>query len=892
MGGICVKMKLGKRTLASAAVALGLIVPQVTPTITYADVMNEDIVNLRIIETTDIHSNIMNYDYYKNSSTNAYGLSKAATLIKQTRDESENSLLFDNGDLLQGSPLGDYVYNKNLMKDGYVHPVYKAMNLLGYDAATLGNHEFNYGLDFLDVALKGANFPYVNANVFDTEGNHYFSPYEILEREVVDTDGEKHKIKIGVTGFVPQGIMNWDAKHLTGKLVVEDIVKSAKSVVPKMKEAGADIVVVLSHSGIAEYDQNGAMKPYVENNTENASYYLSQVEGIDAILTGHQHLMFPNAEKPSFKDGNGIDNTEGTINGVPTLMPGSWGNNIGLIDLTIEKVDGKWDVTDGQAKLKPITSGEETVEPTPAISDAVKTEHEETLKYMESPVGELEGDLNTYFGLVKDNAAMEILNRAQTWYVEKALKGTEYEGLPVISAAAPFKAGRGGAEDYTDVKSGTITIKNIADLYLYDNNVVNAVKVNGASLKEWLEWSAGQFNTIDPSKTEEQSIINPDFPTYNFDVIDGVTYEVDVTSLPKYDGGQNVINENANRIKNLQYNGQPVTDEMEFVVATNDYRAAGSKLMNPGGVNTILKAPDSNRQAMMDYVVENKTISASVNNNWRFTPVKANITFKSSPKAAELADSFEDITYTGKTDEKGFGIYKLDLSMGEVSEPSTQPEEEPSEAPGEEPSQEPSEEPGEEPSQEPSEEPAPETEPGNEQDTVSFSDVPKSHWASEAIYSLVDKGIIKGKTETTFEPNTEITRGEFASLLVRTLGFTSASDAPFQDVSRDLEKEIAAAYEAGITKGISATKFDPAKPISRAEMVTMLVRAYEKKNGETATTGENTFTDIGTISSEMKSAIQKAVALELIDGADKEFNPSNKTTRAEAVKAVYLLDTK
>lgn len=831
------KIKFGKKTVASAALAFGLIIPQVAPTITYAEVMDQDIVNLRIIETTDIHSNIVNFDYYKGSSTNAYGLSKAATLIKQVRKEADNSLLFDNGDLIQGSPLGDYVQNSNLMKDGYVHPVYKAMNQLGYDAATLGNHEFNYGLDFLNTALKGADFSYVNANVYDTKGKNYFTPFEILERKVKDTDGETHTIKVGVTGFVPQGIMSWDAKHLAGKLVVEDIVKSAKKVVPEMKKAGADIVVVLSHSGIADYDQDGKMKPY-EDGMENASYYLSQVEGVDAILTGHQHLNFPNATNPSFKDENGIDNKKGTINGVPTLMPGSWGNNIGLIDLKVEKVNGKWDVKEGQAQLKPITSGETTVEVDKAITDSVKTEHEATIKYMESPVGELKGDLNTYFGLVKDNAAMEILNRAQTWYVENALKGTKYENLPVISAAAPFKAGRGGVDDYTNVSSGTIVLKNIADLYLYDNNVVNAVKVTGATLKEWLEWSAGQFNTIDPSKTEDQPLINSDFPTYNFDVIDGVTYQVDVTSLPKYDKGQTLINPKANRIKNLQYNGKAVTDKMEFIVATNDYRAAGSKLMNPGGVNTVLKAPDSNRQAMMDYVVANKTISASVNNNWSFVPVKANVTFLSNPKAEELAKSFDDITYTGKKDEKGFGIFKIDLSKG----------------------------------------------------AGVFTDVPANHWASEYIYGLADKGIIKGKTATTFDPQGNVTRGQFASLLVRTLGLTAKSNAPFKDVSGDLAKEVAAAYEAGLVKGISATKFDPNKPITRAQMTTMLVRAYEKKNGKVTTKEANPFTDIKSLSAEEKTAIQKAYELKIIEGYGKVFKPVDKANRAQAAKVIYLFN--
>ncbi|WP_046175277.1 bifunctional 2',3'-cyclic-nucleotide 2'-phosphodiesterase/3'-nucleotidase [Domibacillus indicus] len=803
----------------------------------------EDTVNLRIIETSDIHSNIMNYDYYKDSATNAYGLSKAAALIKQLRGESQNSLLFDNGDLIQGSPLGDYVYNNGLMKEGYIHPVYKAMNQLSYDAATVGNHEFNYGLDFLNTALKGADFPYVNGNVYNTDGSPYFTPFEILEKQLKDADGEVHNIKVGVTGFVPQAIMSWDAKHLEGKLVVEDIVKSAKKVVPEMKAAGADIIVILSHSGIADYDQNGSMKAYAEG-IENASYYLSEIPDVDAILTGHQHLSFPNAAKPSFPDGNGIDNTEGTINGVPVVMPGSWGNNIGLVELQVEKVNGKWDVTEGTSTLKPITSGEQTAEADPEITESVKAEHEATISYMETPVGELQGDLNTYFGLVQDNAAMEILNRAQTWYVDNALKGTQYEKLPVLSAAAPFKAGRGGAEDYTDVKSGTIVLKNIADLYLYDNNVINAVKVNGAALKEWLEWSAGQFNTIDPAKEEAQPLINSDFPTYNFDVIDGVTYEIDVTSQPKYDKGQNLINEGANRIKNLKYNGQTVTDNMEFIVATNDYRAAGSKLMNPGGINTVLKAPDSNRQAMMDYVKEFKEIDASVNNNWTFAKTNAVATFASNPKAAALAKETNNITYTGDTDEKGFGLFELDLSKGSSS--------------------------------------------GGQ----SFKDVPAGHWASQYIKSLTDAGIIKGKTSTVFDPAGNVTRGEFVSFIARSMKWTASKEAPFADVGGALKKEIAAAYEAGIVKGTTEKTFEPAKTITRAEMAVMLVRAYEKEHGKIKESGSMPFQDVSQYSKSVQESIHKAYQLGLMEGTGSEFKPGSTAIRAEAAKVLFLLNEK
>ena len=824
-----------KAWTVGTVIAAGLFVPQIAQAA-------EDTVKLRIVETSDIHSNVMNYDYYKDSATNAYGLSKAAALIKQMRGEADNSLLFDNGDLIQGSPLGDYVYNNDLMKEGYVHPVYKAMNQLGYDAATVGNHEFNYGLEFMDTALSGANFPYVNANVYDTDGNPYFTPFKILEKKVKDTGGEIHKIKVGVTGFVPQGIMNWDAKHLEGKLVVEDIIKSAQKVVPQMKQAGADVVVILSHSGIAEYDQNGAMKEYTEG-MENASYYLTKVPDVDAVLTGHQHLSFPNASKPSFPDGNGIDNTKGTINGVATVMPGSWGNNIGLIDLQVEKVDGKWDVTNGIGALKPITAGDSSVEADPAISESVKAEHEATINYMETPVGELKGNLNTYFGLVQDNAAMEILNRAQTWYVEDALKGTKYEGMPVLSAAAPFKAGRGGVEDYTDVKSGTIVLKNIADLYLYDNNVVNAVKVNGSKLKAWLEWSAGQFNTIDPAKGSGQAVINPDFPTYNFDVIDGITYEIDVTSLPKYDKDQNVINAEANRIKNIKFNGKAVTDDMEFIVATNDYRAAGSKLMNPGGVNTVLKAPDSNRQAMMNYVKEFKEIDAAVDNNWTFAKANAKVTFTSNPKAEALTRETEHITYTGKTDEKGFGVFELDLNSGTASAPV-------------------------------------------------FTDVPANHWAASYIAALTEAGIIKGKTAATFEPEGSVTRGQFASLLVRSMKWTTDKETPFIDVKGKLKYDIAAAYEAGITAGTTARTFEPAKSISRAEMAVMLVRTYEKKHGAVKVSGSMPFTDVGQYRKSIQQSIHKAYQLGLMEGTGKTFKPSDTATRAEAARVLYELNKK
>lgn len=836
-----------KKTLVSAALALGLIIPQIAPSISYAEVMDQDVVSLRIIETTDLHANVMNYDYYKNGVTSAFGLTKAATLINQARAEVKNSLLFDNGDTIQGSPIGDYVVNKGLMKEGYVHPVLKAMHLLNYDGQTVGNHEFNYGLDFLNETLDDAKHPVVNANVYDAATNkNYFKPFEIITKEVEDADGEKHTIKIGVTGFVPPDIMKWDAKHLEGKLVVKDIIESAKEVIPQMEAAGADVIVALAHSGIADYDQNGALKPYA-NGAENAGFYLSQVPGIDAILTGHQHLSFPNAAKPSFKDGNGIDNTKGTINGVPTLMPGSWGNNIGLIDLTVELVDGKWVIKNGEAKLKPITTTDATAESNKAMEDAVKAEHEATIEYMNTPVGKLTSDMNTYFALVKDNASMEIVNRAQTWYVEKALANTEYKDLPILSAAAPFKAGRGTPDNYTNVPAGDITIRNIADLYLYDNNVVHALKVNGSDIKEWLEWSAGQFNQIDPAKTEAQALVNTNFPTYNFDVIDGVTYQVDVTQPAKYDSSAKVINADANRIVDLQFNGKPVTADMEFIVATNDYRSAGV-FFNKGMAKTIFKAPDSNRQVVSDYVAEHKTVSATVNNNWSFKPVTTagDVTFQSNVKGAEVVNQYAEFMYTGQTDSTGFGIFKVDLSKSNI--PATIPN------------------------------------PATPAPAPEFKDVGAGHWAKTYIDHLVSEGLINGFTADSFKPEGDLTRGHFIAMIVRALKLSDGTEG--------IAKEIEIAYENGITNQ-SPKNFGAQNKVTREQMAAMIVRAYEKQTGKDYTAEKAaSYKDGKKISTTLAAEVNAAAELGLLNGyKNGTFGPKQTANRAQAAKVLYTFLT-
>ncbi|ELY3407790.1 2',3'-cyclic-nucleotide 2'-phosphodiesterase [Vibrio parahaemolyticus] len=627
-----------------------------------------DTIKLRIIETTDIHTNVMDYDYYKDQPSQQIGLSRATTLVKQAKSEVENSVLVDNGDLIQGSPMGDYMAAKGI-QTGEVHPVYKAMNQLHYDVGNIGNHEFNYGLDFLQNTLAGANFPYINANVFDKKtGEHYFQPYLIKTHSFKDTDGEVHQVKVGYIGFVPPQIMVWDKKNLEGNVVAKDIKETAEKLIPQMKKEGADIIVAIPHSGVST-------DPY-KLGAENSVYYLTQVKGIDAIAFGHSHAVFPGK---GFENLQGVDNNKGTINGVTAVMPGRWGSHVGVMDLVIEQKDGQWQVVEGQSEARPIfdkATKKSLAEADQGIIRALEDDHKGTREFVNQPIGKANDVMYSFLALVQDDPTIQIVNLAQKDYVERFIQGDpDLADIPVLSAAAPFKVG-GRKDDpngFTEVESGQLTFRNAADLYLYPNTLV-AMKVKGKEVHEWLECSAGQFKRIDVNTTQPQSLIDWDnFRTYNFDVIDGVEYQIDITQPPKYDANCNVINPDSQRIVNLTFNGKPVDPKQDFIIATNNYRAYSNTFPGTGPDFIAFDSPDENRSVVAAYISrvseEKGEVTPSADNNWSFAPIKSDkkldIRFETSP--SEKASKFiqDKGQYPMKrvaTDEVGFAIYQIDLN--------------------------------------------------------------------------------------------------------------------------------------------------------------------------------------------------------------------------------------
>ncbi|MGL5336229.1 MAG: bifunctional 2',3'-cyclic-nucleotide 2'-phosphodiesterase/3'-nucleotidase, partial [Enterovibrio sp.] len=593
-------------------------------------------IELRLIETSDIHSNLLGFDYYKNKPINTHGLSRTAVLIQKARAENSNTILVDNGDLIQGSPLADYVYEKHI-KDEWpktqVHPAIKALNTLKYDVGNLGNHEFNYGLDFLAATLQQANYPYINANVFEPDafkrdengaidwGKQKFTPYVIIERQVKDEKGAMQTVKVGLLGLTPPQIMQWDKRNLDGKVVVADMVETAQHYVPEMRQKGADVVVIVAHTGIIGGEHQQMM--------ENAALPLARVPGIDALLLGHAHKTFPGGY-PNIAD---VDNEKGTLAGIPSVMPGVWGNHLGVVDLKLSWRNGRWQVISGRSELREVDSSVGSEEDR-AVVAVTKEVHEQANAWLDERLSAISAPIHSFFALVQDDPSVELINDAQRWYAENLQKdGVLAKPWPILSAAAPFRGGRNGFADFTYVPKGDISLRNVADLYVF-SNTLQVVEINGAMLKEWLEMSATMFNQIDAKNTQPQWLISSKYAPFNFDMIDGVTYQIDITKPARYDEKGDVINED-NRIYNLSFNGSPVSPEQMFYVVTNNYRANGGGNF-PGINKSVIVHEDAleNREVLTQYLKMRKGgFDPKADNNWQFSalPNTLQLRFYGSP---------------------------------------------------------------------------------------------------------------------------------------------------------------------------------------------------------------------------------------------------------------------
>lgn len=612
--------------------------------------------DLRLMETTDIHAYLLGYDYFERQPTDAYGLAHTAALIKKARAEVPNHVLIDNGDLIQGSAMGNWAAAEQ--QENAVHPAIKVLNYLEYDVGNLGNHEFNYGLDFLQQTLAGANFPYISANVFEARAGESWAyplvaPYLIQEHSVVADDGSEHALSIGFIGFVPPQIMRWDSQHLMGNLVARDMVRAARHYIPQMQEEGADIIIAVPHSGLDPHSDGVEF-------AEQASLMLAQVEGIDAIMFGHQHRLFPG--DTSYNGIQGVDNSGGYIHGVPAVQPGYWGSHLGIIDLRLQRTEAGWDVIDSQVENRAVDADYD-----PQITSLIASEQEATLAMLDEPLGELQADISNFFARVHPDSAVQLVNQAQLAHGRKLQRlGVLDNDLPLLSAAAPFRNGAQGGSDFTHLEAGPLTRGDLSDVYAFPNTI-QVVQVSGEQLRDWLEMSARIYQRIEMNTDSPQVLIDPDVPSFNFDMIAGITYEILPQHPARFDSEGQLTGRHHHRIYNLRYNGELVRPSQQFLVMTNNYRAGGGgSFPHLDGSTVIYEGQQEVRQLIADYVRSEATgVQQSIHiepvEHWRIAlPQGTQVHFRGpgATAAVEEAETLRDVEFIEHSDDD-YAIFQI-----------------------------------------------------------------------------------------------------------------------------------------------------------------------------------------------------------------------------------------
>ncbi|MEV6501458.1 bifunctional metallophosphatase/5'-nucleotidase [Streptomyces prunicolor] len=543
-----------------------------------------------ILGTTDLHSHVFDWDYYldkaySDAKGNSVGVARVATLIKQQRKAKGEGhvLLVDAGDIIQGTSLGYYFARVDPITSGSKHPMATAMNHMRYDAAALGNHEFNYGIDTLRKFEQQCHFPLLGANALDAKTlRPAFAPYTVKKIRVPGAPD----IKVGILGLTNPGIALWDKDNVSGKMVFPGLVEQAKKYVPRLRALGCDVVFLTDHSGLDGSSSYGDELPYIEN---ASNLVAEQVPGIDAILVGHTHVEIPSYTVKNEETGEDVLLSE----------PYCWGYRLSVFDFELELVRGQWKITSKTAQ----TLNPNTVDEDPEIKKLLEADHELVVKYVNTSVGTCTEDLSAAESCWKDVPIMDFIQQVQMDSVKAGLS-TADAALPLISVAAPFSR-------TADIPKGSVTIKDIAGLYIYDNTLYGK-KLTGAQLKDYLEYAAKYYHQVPAgTKVDTATLTNANsFWDYMYDVAAGVSYDIDIAQAE------------GSRVKNLAYNGTAVTDDQVFVVAVNNYRAnGGSGYPHIASAETVYSATDQVRDLMIAYVTAKGSLDpadfASV--NWKLT---------------------------------------------------------------------------------------------------------------------------------------------------------------------------------------------------------------------------------------------------------------------------------
>ena len=631
---------------------------------------------LRLIATTDLHMQIRPFDYLADAPAPGQGLACAAAVARAAGAEADNAVLFDIGDAFQGDAVEPDAATES------AQAMARALAAAGIEAATIGNHDFNHGLPALQAALAACPFPVVLANLVRRKGatpledTPFLPPYALLDREILCRDGLRRPLRLAVIGVAPPQTLDWDADKLAGRLEARGIVETVAAWLPEIARAGADLTVVLAHSGLGGAAQDAR--------TEQAAVPLAGLPGVDAVLAGHAHALFPDpAFVPAPDAAAAIDLSTGRVHGTPVVMPGFWGRHVGLVDLDLvveadPAAGRRWCVAQGTGSLRPCDGAAADA----AVLAATEAHHAATRRALAAPAGHLGQRITTYFSLVADCPVTRLVNAAQTEAVraalagrpEAALAGRPEAALPILSASAPQKAGGlHGPEHYVDLPAGPLARRHVAALYGYPNTL-QAVLLTGAQLRAWLERSASFYRQVAPG-AQDACLIDRRKPSYTLDVISGITYRIDVSRPPAFTDAGAPVPDAAGRITDLHCGGTPVADDDRFVLATNSYRLGGEAGF-PRLAPEAMLAPDLGpcREAVARFLSAGGGCMVDAHAVWGFVPLPGTtVRVPTGPGARRFAPEHGDgpsvLAPTG-AQAGGFDLWRLDLARADRLGPS------------------------------------------------------------------------------------------------------------------------------------------------------------------------------------------------------------------------------
>ncbi|HKL79869.1 MAG TPA: metallophosphoesterase, partial [Mobilitalea sp.] len=564
--------------LAVVAVLIGLTLSSGTYRMDNVEAARKETetVDMRIIGTTDLHGQLNSKDYEQGVDYNNGGLARVMDLIAQTKGElpQENTLTVDAGDVLFDYTT-EYIFSENQEE---IQPIYRAMARIGYDAITLGNHDFDYGYDYIQRQLTGSGLKDITvvSNVTESKtGDYPFLENMLITRDVKTSLGRTVEVKIGIIG---QTIPTLTAKthSYAGILKTEDMVANAQTQATKLKEMGADIIIALSHTGI------GPESP--ELNFKNVAYALTKIPEIDVVVCGHEHNLFPTQDmtSPYYKLPN-VDKETYLMNGKNVVMAGNRGNAIGVVNLKLEVSEDFLEITDRKSEVR-MVAAKNTVEDKEL--SALYGDWEESLSlYSTDIIGTLDQEdvIQNFYGLLGDNTAIQLLNNSKIHYAMNYINttGNTYKDYPVIAASTYASYGVNSPNDFINIKN-QITESNLTTIQPY-NSYIYLYTINGIQLREWLEWSASAYETIQGTNAwtdtnmselmkdqDLKSLIAEEWldDWSNFYIFDGIDYVINPSVKPRYDISGNKIS-SSNRIKSITYNGEAVKDNAVFVIATD-----------------------------------------------------------------------------------------------------------------------------------------------------------------------------------------------------------------------------------------------------------------------------------------------------------------------------------